>query len=86
MERTKLFEFSLSDTLSRSNQLQSRLMLNDVTLNFLLHFITHMFVRLRKQRSLKEQPYRTTYSYNPGQNSLGHYCNIHIFLSFLASL
>ena len=25
-------------------------------------------------------------SYNPGQNSLGQYCNIHIFLSFLGSL
>ena len=25
-------------------------------------------------------------SYNPGQKSLGHYCNIHIFLSFLGSL
>ena len=25
-------------------------------------------------------------SYNPGQKSLGQYCNIHIFLSFLGSL
>ena len=25
-------------------------------------------------------------SYNPGQKSLGQYCNIHIFLSFLSSL
>ena len=32
LERTKFFEASLSDTLSRSNQLQSRLMPNDVKL------------------------------------------------------
>ena len=25
-------------------------------------------------------------NYNPGQKSLGQYCNIHIFLSFLGSL
>ena len=25
-------------------------------------------------------------TYNPGQKSLGQYCNIHIFLSFLGSL
>ena len=25
-------------------------------------------------------------SYNPGQKSLGQYCNIHMFLSFLGSL
>ena len=25
-------------------------------------------------------------TYNPGQKSLGHYCNIHIFLSFLVSV
>ena len=55
LERTKFFEASLSDTLSRSNQLQSRLMPNDVT--FSLHFITHVFVRIRKQRSQEEQPY-----------------------------
>ena len=84
LERTKFFEASLSDPLSRSKQLQSRLMPNDIT--FLLHFITHMFVRLRKQRSQKEQPCITIYSYNPGQNPLGQDCNIHIFLSFLASL
>ena len=27
-----------------------------------------------------------TETYNPGQKSLGQYCNIHIFLSFLGSL
>ena len=48
LERTKFFEASLSDTLSRSNQLQSRLMPNHVT--FSLHLITHVFVRIRKQR------------------------------------
>ena len=57
LERTKFFEASLSDTLSRSNQLQSRLMPDDVT--FSLHFITHVFVRIRKQRSQEEQPYIT---------------------------
>ena len=31
LERTKFFEASMSDTLSRSNQLQSRLMPNHVT-------------------------------------------------------
>ena len=45
MERTKFFEPCLCDTLSRSNQLQSRLMPNDVI--FSLHFITHFF-SLRK--------------------------------------
>ena len=57
LERTKFFEASLSDTLSRSNQLQSLLMPNDVT--FSLHLITHVFVRIRKQRSQEEQPYIT---------------------------
>ena len=56
-ERTKFFEASLSGTLSRSNQLQSPLMPNDVT--FSLHFITHVFARMRKQRSQQEQPYIT---------------------------
>ena len=60
LERIKFFEARLSDTLSRSNQLQSRLMPNDVT--FSLHFITHVFVRIRKQRSQEEQPYMTIYS------------------------
>ena len=55
LERTKFFEASMSATLSGSNQLQSRLMPNDVT--FSLHFITHVFVRIRKQRSQQEQPY-----------------------------
>ena len=58
LERTKFFEASLSDTLSRSNQLQSLLIPNDVT--FSLHFIKHAFVRIRKQRSQKGQPYITT--------------------------
>ena len=57
LERPKFFEASLSGTLSRSNQLQSRLMPNDVT--FSLHFITHVFVRIRKQRSQEEQPHIT---------------------------
>ena len=57
LERTKFFEASLSDTLSTSNQLQSRLMPNYVT--FSLHFITHVFVWIRKQRSQEEQPYIT---------------------------
>ena len=57
LERLKFFEASLSGTLSRSNQLQSRLMPNDVT--FSLHFIRHVFVRIRKQRSLEEQPHIT---------------------------
>ena len=48
-------EASLNDTSSRSNQFQSLLMPNDVT--FSLHFITHVFVRIRKQRSQEEQPY-----------------------------
>ena len=59
-ERTKFFEASLSDTLSRSNQLQSCLMPNDVT--FSLQFITHVFIRIRKQRSQEEQPHITIYS------------------------
>ena len=41
LERTKFFEATLSDTLSRSNQLQSRLMPNDVT--FSLHKVTFNF-------------------------------------------
>ena len=55
-ERTKFFEASLGDTLSRSNQLQSRLMPHDVT--FSLHFITRVFGRIRKQRSQEEQNYK----------------------------
>ena len=54
---TKFFEASLSDTLSRSNQLQSRLIPNDIT--FSLDFIPHVFVWIRKQRSQEEQPYIT---------------------------
>ena len=54
IERTKFSEASLSDTLSRANQLQS----NDVT--FPLYFIIHVFLRIRMQRSQEEQPYRTT--------------------------
>ena len=50
-------EASLNDTSSRSNQFQSLLMPNDVT--FSLHFITHVFVRIRKQRSQEEQPHIT---------------------------
>ena len=57
LERPKFFEASLSGTLSRSNQLQSRLMPNDVT--FSLHFIRHVFGRIRKQRSQEEQPHIT---------------------------
>ena len=60
LELTKFFEASLSDTLSRSYQLQSRLMPNDVA--FPLYFIMHVFVRIRKQRSQEEQPYVTIYS------------------------
>ena len=48
LERTKFSEASLSDTLSRSNQLQS----NDVT--FPLYFIMHVFLRIRMQRSREE--------------------------------
>ena len=45
LERTRFFEASMSDTLSRFNQLQSP---NHVT--FSLHLITHVFVWIRKQR------------------------------------
>ena len=63
LERTKFFEAHLSDTLSRCKQLQLCLMLNDIT--FLLHFITHMFICIRKQRSQEEHHetlYRITFT------------------------
>ena len=62
LEPTKFFEASLSDTLSRSNQLQSRLIPNDVT--FSLDFTAHVFVWIRKQRLLEEQPYITMHIYS----------------------
>ena len=52
LERTKFFEASLNDALWRSNQLQSRLMPNDVI--FLLHFITHVFVQEQNYKKLEE--------------------------------
>ena len=36
--------------------------------------------------SLRDFIEKQFHCYNPGQNSLGQYCNIHIFLSFLVSL
>ena len=82
LERNKFFEASLSDTLSRSNQLQSRLIPNDVTFSF-TSLLTCSYRSESKGHKTNSHILQPSEAYSPEAGEGGGGNSIVFHLSFL---